>query len=67
MRGPLLIDTVMFFVFDFSGGDAHRRVVPLWLLRVRVRAENELFRCSVFVGRVKHADVDKLYPWYFGR
>ena len=36
-------------------------MAPLRLLRVRVSAENELFRCSVFVGRVKHADVGKLF------
>ena len=59
MRGPLLIDTVMFLVFDFSGGDALRRVPPLRLLRGRVSAKNELLKCSVFVGRDKHADVGK--------
>ena len=59
LRPFLRTPAVMFLVFDFSGGDALRRVAPLRLLRGRVSAKNELLKCSVFVGRDKHADVGK--------
>ena len=59
LRPFLRTPAVMFLVFDFSGGDALRRVAPLRLLRGRVSAENELLKCSVFVGRDKHANVGK--------